>query len=109
MIGKDFVDLKKVNGEKRYQKEFWGKSYFISYAGTLIQANTKKNELDNGVIRNFQRSEKQTSGSLESTDFKKSEISTSESLYIRLQEVDYIGTNENKINNKYNYTESSDT
>ena len=46
---------------------------------------------------------------MESTDFKKSEISTSESLYIRLQEVDYIGANENKINNKYNYTESSDT
>lgn len=46
---------------------------------------------------------------MESTDFKKSEISPSESLYNRLQEVDYIGTNENKINNKYNYNESSDT
>ena len=47
---------------------------------------------------------------MESTDFKKSEISTSESLDIIPLEVDDTDTNENKINNnKYNNTEFSDT
>lgn len=86
-----------------------GQKLFYILCRYFNSGKHEKNELDNGEIRNFQRSEKQTYGSMESTDFKKSEISTSESLYIRLQEVDYIGTNENKINNKYNYTESSDT
>ena len=37
MIGKNFVDLKKVNGEKRYEKQLWSESYFIPDAGTYYR------------------------------------------------------------------------
>lgn len=77
-----------------------------------------ESQIEEGEVDTFQRSEKQTSGGLESTDFKKSEkqtsvrseIPTSESSGVRLQEVGDADSNENKINNnKNNYNYFSDT
>lgn len=73
---------------------------------------------DDVEVRNFLRSEKPTSGGVDSTDFKKSEIPTSVKSEIpttgssedRLQDVGNADTNENNINNnKNNYTDFSDT
>lgn len=85
--------------------------YVMNFNSGVCENN---NELDEAESLGFQRSEKQTSGGMESIDFKKSEnqtsdgleISTSESMDIRLQEVEGTDTNKNKINNnKINNTD----
>lgn len=78
----------------------------------------EENQNEEEEVCILKKSDKQTSGGLESTDFKRSEkqtsvrseLPTSESLEDRLQEVGHADSKENKINNnKNNYNYFSDT
>lgn len=89
--------------------------YVMNFNSGTYEEETQNDE---GEMDSFQRSVKQTSGGLDSTDFKRSEkqtsvrseLPTSESSEIRLQEVGDADSNENKINNnKNNYNYFSDT
>ena len=89
--------------------------YVMNFNSGTYEEETQNDE---GEMDSFQRSVKQTSGGLDSTDFKRSEkqtsvrseLPTSESSDDLLQEVGDADSNENKINNnKNNYNYFSDT
>ena len=89
--------------------------YVMNFNSGTYEEETQNDE---GEMDSFQRSVKQTSGGLDSTDFKRSEkqtsvrseLPTSESSDDLLQEVGDSDSNENKINNnKNNYNYFSDT